>query len=315
MAGVAREGLSRKDVEKKEKPCRGRRGIPVQGRGRGGWRPGTRPRLPDLAGGQNRSRTRRGARVSQPGDDHAAWPIGSSRPTLRRYPDWSPARTSRGVWTAAAAGLSMLHRNVPSVPVDPELFVAVQPTAGLGRPLGRPGAGIGPAALSPPRPADHRPAPGRDPRRGPCGGAAGPPRVDAGGRPGRLGRPVLGPGPLRPRPPRRPGRAGRAAPPRGGAAAPLLPPLPAGVPLSPAERRLPLASPVGPAPRPGHPGRRRAALFQHELKPDRATPRPVPKEFGLVRPPGAAPPSIRRVRGRARPIANPRPKPDRHPAP
>jgi hypothetical protein len=46
---------------------------------------------------------------------------------LRRYPDWSPARTSRGIWTAAAAALSMLHRNVPSVPVDPELFVAVQP--------------------------------------------------------------------------------------------------------------------------------------------------------------------------------------------
>jgi hypothetical protein len=46
---------------------------------------------------------------------------------MRRYPDWTPARTSAGVWAAAAAGLSMLHRNVPSVPVDPEMFVAVQP--------------------------------------------------------------------------------------------------------------------------------------------------------------------------------------------
>jgi hypothetical protein len=46
---------------------------------------------------------------------------------LRRHPDWTAARTSRGVWAAAASGLLMFHRNVPSVPADPELFVRVQP--------------------------------------------------------------------------------------------------------------------------------------------------------------------------------------------
>jgi hypothetical protein len=46
---------------------------------------------------------------------------------LRRYPDWTPARTTPGVWGAAAAGLLMLHRNAPTMPLDPELFVAVQP--------------------------------------------------------------------------------------------------------------------------------------------------------------------------------------------
>ena len=45
----------------------------------------------------------------------------------RRYPDWTPVRTSPGVWSAAAAGLLMLHRNAPAMPVDPELFVTVQP--------------------------------------------------------------------------------------------------------------------------------------------------------------------------------------------
>jgi hypothetical protein len=45
----------------------------------------------------------------------------------RRYPDWTTVRTSSGVWEAAAAGLMMLNRNIPSVPLDPELFVKVQP--------------------------------------------------------------------------------------------------------------------------------------------------------------------------------------------
>lgn len=45
----------------------------------------------------------------------------------RRHPDWTPALTSPGVWAAAASGLLMLHRCVPAMPVDPELFVAVQP--------------------------------------------------------------------------------------------------------------------------------------------------------------------------------------------
>jgi hypothetical protein len=44
-----------------------------------------------------------------------------------RYPEWTPARTSVGVWETAASGLLMLHRRVPTIPIDPELFVAVQP--------------------------------------------------------------------------------------------------------------------------------------------------------------------------------------------
>jgi hypothetical protein len=44
----------------------------------------------------------------------------------RRYPDWTTVRTSSGVWEASAAGLMMLNRNFPSVPLDPELFVKVQ---------------------------------------------------------------------------------------------------------------------------------------------------------------------------------------------
>jgi hypothetical protein len=46
---------------------------------------------------------------------------------IRRYPDWSPLRTTAGVWNATAAGMLMLHRNTPAIPIDPELFVAVQP--------------------------------------------------------------------------------------------------------------------------------------------------------------------------------------------
>jgi hypothetical protein len=46
---------------------------------------------------------------------------------IRRYPDWSPIRTTEGVWNATAAGLLMLHRNKPTIPIDPELYVAVQP--------------------------------------------------------------------------------------------------------------------------------------------------------------------------------------------
>jgi len=43
----------------------------------------------------------------------------------RQTPYW---QASRGVWAVAAAGLLMLQRNDPAMPVDPELFVAVQPT-------------------------------------------------------------------------------------------------------------------------------------------------------------------------------------------
>ena len=46
----------------------------------------------------------------------------------RRYPDRDLTRTSPGVWVAAASGLLMMHRNSPSVPLDPEMFVAVQPS-------------------------------------------------------------------------------------------------------------------------------------------------------------------------------------------
>jgi hypothetical protein len=93
----------------------------------GGWRPGTRPPSP----------ISRADRTGPVHDEVHVFPSQErisvladrlEQAYLRRYPDWSPARTSRGVWTAAASGLSMLHRNVPSVPVDPELFVAVQPT-------------------------------------------------------------------------------------------------------------------------------------------------------------------------------------------
>lgn len=45
-----------------------------------------------------------------------------------RHPDWSPARSSPGAWAAAAAGLLMMHRAAPTVPIDPEMFVAVQPS-------------------------------------------------------------------------------------------------------------------------------------------------------------------------------------------
>ncbi len=53
---------------------------------------------------------------------------------LRRYPDWSSAMTSDGVWEAAASGLLQLHSNFPWVPLDAELFVAVHPLRAWGDP-------------------------------------------------------------------------------------------------------------------------------------------------------------------------------------
>ncbi len=50
-----------------------------------------------------------------------------ARAFTRRHPAWTPTRTSPGAWESAATGLLMLHRNVPAIPLDPELFVAVQP--------------------------------------------------------------------------------------------------------------------------------------------------------------------------------------------
>ena len=44
-----------------------------------------------------------------------------------RYPKANEWGISPGAFEAAAAGLTLLHRNRPMIPVDPELFVAVQP--------------------------------------------------------------------------------------------------------------------------------------------------------------------------------------------
>ena len=47
---------------------------------------------------------------------------------MRRNPDSRAIRASGGLWEAAATGLLVLQQNDPTMPVDPELFVAVQPT-------------------------------------------------------------------------------------------------------------------------------------------------------------------------------------------
>lgn len=44
-----------------------------------------------------------------------------------RRPDWRGQATSRRLWAVAAASLCQAHEADPSVPIDPELFVASQP--------------------------------------------------------------------------------------------------------------------------------------------------------------------------------------------
>lgn len=47
----------------------------------------------------------------------------------RRHPFWRRVGTDAGAWIAAARALLGLHRSDPSIPMDPELFVACQPDA------------------------------------------------------------------------------------------------------------------------------------------------------------------------------------------
>lgn len=49
------------------------------------------------------------------------------RAYLRRRPSWHPTQTSSEVWSVAAANLLQIHRDDPTIPVDPELYVAMQP--------------------------------------------------------------------------------------------------------------------------------------------------------------------------------------------
>ncbi len=49
----------------------------------------------------------------------------------RRFPAWLPLGLSAGVWTAAAFRLLEAAKDDPSIPVDPELYVAVQKKARL----------------------------------------------------------------------------------------------------------------------------------------------------------------------------------------
>ncbi len=262
-------------AKKKEKPCRDRRVIPVHGRG---------PRVVE-------ARTRASALIIRPvssGPVHDEVHVFASQETiialadrleqayLRRYPDWSPARTSHGVWTAAAAGLSMLHRNVPSVPVDPELFVAVQPGADLGRPLGRSrgrfgtsariaatssGSSLNFATRSATRSVRPSGGSGVDRRWRPCW-----PIPAAGSRPWAAM--------FSPAEPARMSWPSGSVPRRSGSTVPA--PSTSRRAARSSRPRLSPASSVGPAPRPRHPGRRRAALLQHELKPrpDDASPGP-----------------------------------------
>ncbi len=44
-----------------------------------------------------------------------------------RRPQWYRGCWTRGVWTTAAALLYRIHQDHPEIPLDPELFVAVQP--------------------------------------------------------------------------------------------------------------------------------------------------------------------------------------------
>lgn len=48
------------------------------------------------------------------------------RAYILRGPQWNPGCSAAGVWEAAAATLLQAHHDHPSVPVDPELFVAAQ---------------------------------------------------------------------------------------------------------------------------------------------------------------------------------------------
>ena len=54
----------------------------------------------------------------------------------RRKSDSRTFRGSDGVWEAAATGLLTLQQNDPTIPVDPELFVAVQPNRPWSDPWG-----------------------------------------------------------------------------------------------------------------------------------------------------------------------------------
>jgi hypothetical protein len=49
------------------------------------------------------------------------------RAYLRRQPHWRPGCANPKVWAAAAAALLRMHRSDPTLPLDPELYVAVQP--------------------------------------------------------------------------------------------------------------------------------------------------------------------------------------------
>ena len=52
------------------------------------------------------------------------------RAALRRRPAWSRPGLAAPVWSAAAEALVRLHRAEPSLPLDPEFYVAAQPMAG-----------------------------------------------------------------------------------------------------------------------------------------------------------------------------------------
>jgi hypothetical protein len=54
----------------------------------------------------------------------------------RKTADLISMRSSGGVWEAAATGLLMLAESDPTIPVDAELFVAVQPVKGWSDPWG-----------------------------------------------------------------------------------------------------------------------------------------------------------------------------------
>ncbi|HEX8199689.1 MAG TPA: hypothetical protein VF590_04325 [Isosphaeraceae bacterium] len=49
----------------------------------------------------------------------------------RRRPHWPPIGPDPEVWAVAAAALLQAHREDPRLPLDPELFVAAQPTGPL----------------------------------------------------------------------------------------------------------------------------------------------------------------------------------------
>ncbi|MDX2037982.1 MAG: hypothetical protein SFX72_15145 [Isosphaeraceae bacterium] len=50
---------------------------------------------------------------------------------LRRHAGWRDCGVSPSVWSTAASGLCLLNGREPMYPIDPELFVAAQPSAGL----------------------------------------------------------------------------------------------------------------------------------------------------------------------------------------